>query len=257
MRLTRRDLAGFLLPVFTAQGQDLPPERVHGLETPWLQEPGWKPLLDGSDLRGWHMRDNKPGDWYTTRSVLWDARTDGKRLVASKYPGGTILNGPDGKTADLVSESKFGDVELYIEWLIPQGSNSGVYLHGLYEVQIFDSYGKTKLGTIDAGAIYNRWIDEKPVGGSPPSENASRAPGEWQSFHIWFRAPRFDPAGKKTANARFEKVVYNAQTVQRNVEVDGPTRAHMEIPEAARNPLMLQGDHGPVAFRNIWFRPLA
>ena len=68
-------------------------------------------------------------------------------------------------------------------------------------------------------------------------------------------APRFE-GGKKIQNARFLKVVYNGQTVQENVEIDGPTRAHMEISEAPTNPLMLQGDHGPVAFRNIWARPL-
>ena len=106
------------------------------------------------------------------------------------------------------------------------------------------------------GAVYHRWIDNKGVGGSAPSRNASRAPGEWQSFQIWFRAPRFDAAGKKTENARFIRVLHNALSVQKDVEVDGPTRAHMNIPEAPLNPLMLQGDHGPVAYRNIYVRPL-
>jgi|SRR5450759_673787 len=233
--------------------QDLPPDRIAGLEAPWLQQSGWW-QLDGKGLKGWHTRDGQPGTWFAARTVDC-VKTDPKKLLAKPSPGKIIVNGPDGKTADLVTDDKLGDVELYVEWMIPQGSNSGVYLHGLYEVQIFDSYGKTRLGTIDAGAIYNRWIDEKPVGGSAPKVNASRAPGEWQSFHVWFRAPRFE-AGKKIQNARFLKVVYNGQTVQENVEVDGPTRAHMDIPEAPMNPLMLQGDHGPVAFRNIWVRPL-
>jgi hypothetical protein len=230
--------------------QDLSPERVAGLETPWLHEQGWR-QLNANGLNGWHTRDGKPGTWFTARAV--DCIE--KRIVARPAPGAILVNGPDGKTADLVTGQKFGDIELYVEWMIPRGSNSGVYLHGLYEVQIFDSYGKTQLGTIDAGAIYNRWIDEKAVGGSPPRLNASRAPGEWQSFHIWFRAPRFKE-GKKIENARFIKVVYNAQTVQQDVEVDGPTRAHMDLAEAPVNPLMLQGDHGPVAFRNIWVKPL-
>ena len=94
------------------------------------------------------------------------------------------------------------------------------------------------------------------MGGSAPSRNASRRPGEWQSYHIWFRAPRFDASGKKTENAKFVRVVFNGLSVQNNVDVEGPTRAAMEIPEARENPIMLQGDHGPVAFRNIYTRPL-
>jgi hypothetical protein len=110
--------------------------------------------------------------------------------------------------------------------------------------------------TSDGGAIYHRWIDNKGVGGSAPSRNASRRPGEWQSYQIWFRAPRFDASGHKTENARFIRVLYNGLTVQNNVEVEGGTRAHMNIPEAPTNPLMLQGDHGPVAYKNIYWRPL-
>ena len=145
---------------------------------------------------------------------------------------------------------------MYLEFLIPQGSNSGVYLQGLYEVQIFDSYGKEALSTSDGGAIYHRWIDGKPVAGSAPRVNASRPPGQWQSYHVWFRAPRFDASGNKTENAKFLKVVHNGVLIQENVDLEGGTRSHMQIPEAATNPLMLQGDHGPVAFRNIYIRPL-
>ena len=80
-------------------------------------------------------------------------------LGAKAAPGSRILNGLKGKANNLVTTEKFGDVELYLEFLIPQGSNSGVYLQGLYEVQIFDSYGKEALSTSDGGAIYHRWID--------------------------------------------------------------------------------------------------
>ena len=134
--------------------------------------------------------------------------------------------------------------------MVPEGSNSGVYLHGLYEIQVFDSWGHKELKTSDCGAVYHRWINEKPVGGSAPRVNASKKPGEWQTFDITFRAPRFKD-GKKVENARFVRVVHNGVEIQKNVEVDGGTRAHMNIPEAAQNPLMLQGDHGPVAYRNI------
>jgi hypothetical protein len=109
----------------------------------------------------------------------------------------------------------------------------------------------------DGGGIYEQ-VDKnnKGFGGTPPRANATRPPGEWQFYHIWFRAPRFDNAGKKTGDAKFEKVVYNGQLVHDNVTSGGPTRSALELPEAPRNPIMLQGDHGPVAFRNIYFRPL-
>jgi hypothetical protein len=73
---------------------------------------------------------------------------------------------------------------------------------------------------------------------------------------VWFQAPRFDATGKKTTNAKFLRVVYNGLSVQKEVECEGPTRAAMEIPEAPMGPLMIQGDHGPVALRNIYIRPL-
>ena len=94
------------------------------------------------------------------------------------------------------------------------------------------------------------------MGGVAPRVNASKPPGQWQSFHIWFRAPRFDSSGKKTEKARFLKVVHNGVTIHENVELEGPTRASMTTPESPAGPLMLQGDHGPVAYRNIYLRPL-
>jgi hypothetical protein len=127
-----------------------------------------------------------------------------------------------------------------------------VYLHGLYEVQIFDSYGFDGVLTVgDCGGIYER---EGGGGGSPPSRNACRPPGEWQSLRIWFVAPRFDEKGRKTANPRVLRVVLNDVPVQNDVELAGPTVAHMKIEPAPRNPIMLQGDHGPVAFRNIYIK---
>ncbi len=198
--------------------------------------PGWRPLLNGKDLTGWVGESGKPHGWIAEEN--------------------RIRNGVQGKANNLVTADKFGDVELYLEFMVPKGSNSGVYLHGLYEVQIFDSFGKPQLSTSDGGAIYHRWIESKPVGGSAPKVNASRAPGEWQFYHIWFRAPRVDGSGKKIEQARFIKVVYNGTVVLENVDVEGGTRSHMELSEAATNPLMLQGNHGPVTFRNIQVRPL-
>jgi hypothetical protein len=100
--------------------------------------------------------------------------------------------------------------------MLAKGSNSGVYLQGLYELQIFDSWGSTgPMETSDGGAIYHRWIGEQGVGGSPPLVNASRRPGEWQSYQAWFRAPRFDAAGKRIEPARFQRFSSTASWYRR------------------------------------------
>lgn len=249
----------FLLVLFslTALAQKRPElndGEMHG-DAPYLLEAGWSPLLNGKDLSGWKGQ----GDWLTTTGILWDRLLGPTRLraVPGPTPGGTMLNGPTGRTTNLVTEESFGDIELYVEFMVAKGSNSGVYLHGLYEVQVFDSWKSDEpVTSSDCGGIYHRWINETGVGGSAPSRNASRKPGDWQSFYIAFRGPRFDASGKKTANAKFLRVVHNGFTIQKDVEVDGPTRAAMNLPEAAKNPVMLQGDHGPVAYKNIYWRPL-
>lgn len=208
-----------------------------------------KDLIQAGSLKGWLVEGNKPSEWTTARTIA----ASGKLLEIREPGGGILVNGPKGRTANIYTADRFGDCELYVEFMVPQGSNSGVYLQGLYEIQVFDSYGVASPKTSDCGAIYHRWIDNKPVGGSAPKVNASKPPGEWQSFHAWFQAPRFQD-GRKLSNARFVKVLHNDTLVQENVEVDGGTRAHMQIPEAPLNPIMLQGDHGPVAYRNLWVR---
>jgi hypothetical protein len=247
--------------LLSAAGQrrpELNDGEMHG-DAPYLLEDGWTALLNGSDLSGWHGLGSGQNQWFTTTGVLWDRLLGPTRLtgIPGPTPGRTILNGPAGRTVNLVTDRKFQDVELYLEFMLAKGSNSGVYLHGLYEVQVFDSWDSTEpLTSSDCGGIYHRWINNRGVGGSAPGRNASRRPGEWQSFYIWFRGPRFDSSGRKTENARFIRVVQNGLSIQQNVEVDGPTRAAMGIPEAATNPIMLQGDHGPVAYKNIYVRPL-
>ena len=239
-----------------AQGPQFNDGEAHG-DAPFLIESGWNPLLNGKDVSGWHAQDNKPHEWFATRAVRWERLLGPTRLSGVREAGDRMLNGPNGRTTNIVTNEKFGDVELYLEFLVAKGSNSGVYLHGLYEIQIFDSYGSSmSMKTSDSGAVYHRWINNEGIGGSAPMVNASRRPGEWQSFHIWFRAPRFDANGKKIENAKFLRVLHNGLLVQKDVEVDGPTRSAMEHPEAPLNPIMLQGDHGPVAFRNIYVREL-
>jgi len=237
-------------PRSLTDGQD------HG-DAPYLLEEGWTSLLNGKSLSGWQSYGKLKNEWLSCKAIAFDGLAGTGRLECVGGAGDRILNGPQNKTANIFTEKKFGDAELYIEFMLAKGSNSGVYLQGLYEVQVFDSFGTTgPLAYSDGGGIYHRWINNQGVGGSAPRVNASRAPGQWQSYHIWFRAPRFDASGRKTENARFLRVVYNGAVVQENVDVEGPTRAAMDIPEAPENPLMLQGDHGPVAYRNAYIRPL-
>ncbi len=258
MRFVLLYLTLLSLPTLAQKRPELNDGEMHG-DAPYLLEAGWKALLNGTDLSGWKGQGDGRNEWMTTTGILWDRLLGPTRLraVPGPTPGGTMVNGPTGRTANLYTEETFGDIELYLEFMVAKGSNSGVYLQGLYEVQVFDSWKSDEpVTSSDCGGIYHRWINESGVGGSAPSRNVSRKPGEWQSFYIAFRAPRFDASGKKIANAKFLRVVHNGFTIQKDVEVDGPTRAAMNLAEATKNPLMLQGDHGPVAYKNIHWRPL-
>jgi hypothetical protein len=204
--------------------------------------------FNGKDLTGWR----KPtGDWLVAESVGLNP-TNAERF--SILPGhGILVNGAKGNTVELLTEAEFGDVEVHAEFCIPKHSNSGVYLMGRYEIQIYDSYGveKDKYPGIECGGIYGRWIKETNVEGHSPRVNASKPAGEWQSFDITFRAPRFDASGKKTENARMVKVIHNGKIIHENVELTGPTRSALWENEKPAGPLRLQGNHGPVAFRNL------
>ncbi len=229
---------------------------AHG-DPPYLLEDGWEPLLDGTSLAGWRACEaTATNEWKTARAVRFEHVLSPTQLSGHGSSGGVIINGT-GKTANLCTTRAFGDIELYAEFMLAQGSNSGVYLQGLYEMQILDTWGKTgPLASGDLGGIYHQWIDNRGVGGSAPRVNAARRPGEWQSYQAWFRAPRIDATGRKTEPARFLRVLLNGHLVQQDVDVSGPTRSALDHPEGPTHPLMLQGDHGPIAFRNIHVRPL-
>lgn len=167
----------------------------------------------------------------------------------------------DSEESNLTSNQLFADLEAHMEFLVPQGSNGGVKFQGLYEIQIRDTYGKENPVADDCGGIYPRaevipryhLIDE----GFPPRVNAARPPGQWQTLDVEFQAPRFDTEGRKTDNARFLKVVLNDQVIHENVELRWPTgHAWRTKEEVAEGPLYLQGDHGPIAYRNIRVRPI-
>ena len=173
-------------------------------------------------------------------------------------PGqGILLNMNDESKKDhLVSTFEHGDIELELEVMIPKGSNSGIYLQGRYEIQLLDSWGILDAKYSDIGGIYRNWEKEpgKIYMGKAPLSNPAKAPGLWQKMEISFRAPKFDSTGKKIANARFVSVELNGVKIHENVEVPLPTGGPLENNEKPMGPLMIQGDHGPVAFRNITYR---
>jgi hypothetical protein len=176
--------------------------------------------------------------------------------------GGAIVSTPRKNQNHIVSKLHFRDADLHVEFLLPEKGpgNSGVYIHGNYEVQILNSSGKEKVTQDDAGALY---------GFAAPSENACRKPGEWQVFDIRYRAPRRDDAGKIVENGSVT-VWFNGKKVQDGTRFGEPKSAFHPFRygttpylEAVRNrqkktmtgPVFLQ-DHGnPVKFRNVWVLP--
>ena len=170
------------------------------------------------------------------------------------------------KNSNVFSKQAFGDCEVQLEFLIGKGSNSGIKLQGLYEVQLYDSHGKKNPDGTDCGGIYPHWefktkywrrrltyTDE----GFPPLANAAKPAGQWQTLKIIFKAPRFDDSDKKTANAKFELVELNGVAVQKDVELQSATgNIKPPRPEHALAPMMLQLDHGAIAFRNVRVRPV-
>lgn len=174
-------------------------------------------------------------------------------------PGsGIVVSNPveGGANDQLFTAWEHGDLELEVEFLLTPGTNSGLYLQGRYEVQLFDSWGVKVVSFADSGGIYQRWDPARGPGrqgfaGHAPLTNASRPAGEWQSLRLEFRAPRFDAAGARIAPARLLKVVLNGVVVQENVELDGPTRAAPFDDEKPLGPVMFQSNHGPVAFRAL------
>ena len=185
---------------------------------------------------------------------------DGENLSA--WEGGEKWNVENGvaipREGGIASKQAFGDIQLHLEWATPQEvsgqgqgrGNSGVYLMGKYEVQILDSYKNDTYFDGQAGAIYKQW---------PPLVNASRQPGEWQTYDIIFTAPRFDEQGKLAAPA-YITLLHNGVLVQNHTELKGGTfydrppkyEAHPE-----KLPLHLQFHGNPVRFRNIWVRELS
>lgn len=210
-----------------------------------------KPLFNGKDLSGWKFKQEEGGKgWSVVSDVKLDPADPAKLVGTGQGAGegkGVLLRGPFDHGSDIYTEQAFGDCELHLEFMVPKGSNSGVYLMGQYEIQIFDSHGKPEIGPGDLGSIYSVAVAR---------ENAAKPPGEWQTLDVVFKAPRFE-GDKKTENAMFVLVKLNGKTIHENVTVPNSTGGALEGGEKAKGPLMFQGDHGIVAFRNIRLKEIA
>jgi hypothetical protein len=174
-----------------------------------------------------------------------------------KVQDNAVVIQPDKEPSGMATKQAFGDVQLHIEFRTPakvegesQGrGNSGVFFMGLYELQVLDSWKNPTYVNGQAGSVYKQ---------HPPLVNASRAPGEWQTYDAVFIAPRFAADGSLTSPARLT-AFHNGVLIQHDVVLSGPTeyrgqpkyKAH-----AAKLPLLLQDHHNPVAYRNIWIREL-
>jgi hypothetical protein len=205
------------------------------------------PDLIGKDFSGWKYKNEKASLWKIVSDVKMSDKNK-KELEPTGEPGNLPILVNDLKTGqhgtDIYTEKEFGDCEVHVELMVPKGSNSGVYLMGRYEVQVFDSFGKKKPQTVDLGSIYATHAPD-------PEHYEPKAPGEWQTFDIVFQTPKFDATGKKTANAKFISVKLNGKEIQKDIDTPKPTGSELSSKEVATGPIMLQGDHGPVAFKNL------
>ena len=192
-------------------------------------------LFDGTDLSEWESIEGGPVKWSIGGAAF------------------TVLKG----TGDIRTKRAFGDCQLHLEWRTPakiegegQGrGNSGVFLQGRYEVQVLDSYDNATYANGQAASIYKQYI---------PLVNASRKPGEWQTYDIYFRAPRFSEDGT-LVEAAYVTVVHNGVLVQNHVQIKGNTvyrGAPSYAKHNAKEPLVLQEHGNPVSYRNIWIREL-
>ncbi len=192
-------------------------------------------LFNGRDLSEWQDTDGSPVKWKVA-----------DRAVTVVKDGGNIR-----------TKRAFGDCQLHIEWRSPAKAegdgqnrgNSGVFLQERYEVQVLDSYNNRTYSNGQAGSIYKQHI---------PLVNASRKPGEWQSYDIFFRAPRFAEDGTVVTPGSMT-VVHNGVLVQDHVEIKGTTAnvgKQSYQKHKAKEPIMLQDHASPVSYRNIWIREL-
>ncbi|MEN2281038.1 DUF1080 domain-containing protein [Algoriphagus sp. SE2] len=200
---------------------------------------------------------NNKGSW-TEVGEVWSELSPKDHILIADGEGTILFNAPAKRKpgSDIISSEKFGDVELTMVYMMAEGSNSGLYLQGQYEVQLLDSWMETNPKSGSNGGVYERWDESKPDGqkgyqGYAPRQNASKAPGIWQKLEVAFQAPRFSANGEKIQNAKFRYIRLNGVTIHENLEVFGPTRGALFEEEVAEGPIRIQGDHGSVAIKSL------
>ncbi|MBN2634965.1 MAG: DUF1080 domain-containing protein [Prolixibacteraceae bacterium] len=208
-----------------------------------------------------------PGDTSTNAPsdaiILFDGNDLSKEWMGTRdsVPGWIVEDGyftVGGRFGDIKTKRVFEDVQLHIEWRTPvevvgesQGrGNSGIFLQEIYEVQVLDSYNNRTYRHGQAGSIYKQYA---------PLVNASKGPGEWQTFDIIYIAPRFNDDGTYFTPPTVT-VLHNGVLIQNNVKLRGPTE-YIGIPEysvKSHGPgsIVLQNHGNPVSYRNIWIREL-
>ena len=220
--------------------------------------------FNGHDLEGWapyvippHTLDSPRGANVWVVGVSAPKPDDPARLVIGLVDGGDTpeLITP-GRGADLATTEHYGDMTVSLEYLLPQGSNAGVIVHGRYELQLLDAgHGQARsqakeLAKRDPGSFHKSG-HLSAYGFAAPTALPDLAPGMWHALSFRFVAPRFDEAGTKMTDARFEAVTVDGVEALRSAELPGSTGKRKRGAETPTGPLVLQGDHGPVAFRNL------
>jgi hypothetical protein len=196
-----------------------------------------------------------PGFTDADLAARWTNRKDSGRTAPPPWKVADGVVTVDPGTGDMVTRNSFGDIQLHLEWRLaptdpatgqsPDPGNSGIKFHEVYEIQIIDSYGKVDTPLGQTGSVYKQHA---------PLVNASRKGGEWETFDIVFRPPRFE-GDSLVVDGRFT-VFHNGVLIQDNAKILGRTNDSQPMPHEYRRPFFLQ-DHGSrVSFRNIWVRPL-
>ena len=209
------------------------------------------------DLQNLNAFKPSGGNWKIAGDVFYDLNGKEKSKLTSGT--GLLVNDASAGKSQLLTVMEHGDIQLELEFMMDKNSASGIFFQGRYEIELADSWGVRQPKVSDCGAIAERWDNTKPAGyqgyeGHVPAQNVVRAPGLWQRLIVIFRAPRFNGKGEKIQNARFVKVIHNGVTLHENVEVTGPTRNALFQDERSLGPLMIPGDQGSFAIRNIRYK---